>query len=266
MPTMDRVRSPTPPPQGAFGSVFRGVCNFTRRAEGGEREEVAEVVAVKLMPLQIETAEPLRREIRMLRECNHENIVAYRDAFMREYAMRSMLWVIMEFCDGGSALDLMRKLNAPLTEAAVSYVCARLLAALEYLHTERKAIHRDLKAANVLFTRDGRVKLADLGVAAQLRTTMSKRGTVIGTTHWMAPELLGVSARYDFKVDIWALGITAIELAEMNPPNASTQSIYQAHKITHKITHGTFSHASAHTCPPLTHHLVHGTAHMPPLA
>ena len=85
------------------------------------------------MPLQIETAEPLRREIRMLRECNHENIVAYRDAFMREYAMRSMLWVIMEFCDGGSALDLMRKLNAPLTEAAVSYVCARLLAALEYL-------------------------------------------------------------------------------------------------------------------------------------
>ena len=124
---------PLPPPQGAFGSVFRGVCNFTRRAEGGEREEVAEVVAVKLMPLQIETAEPLRREIRMLRECNHENIVAYRDAFMREYAMRSMLWVIMEFCDGGSALASLRERESALQ--------AQPLSAEEVLERVESAVH-----------------------------------------------------------------------------------------------------------------------------
>jgi len=141
-----------------------------------------------VLPLQTNTAEDIKREIQLMRDCSCDNIVSYRDAFLREHEMRSTLWVVMELCPGGSTLDAMRRQNAPLREAQISYVSAGLLNALDYMHTEVKAIHRDLKAANVLLTADAKVKLADLGVAAQLYNTMSKRGTMIGTPHWMAPE------------------------------------------------------------------------------
>ena len=79
----------------------------------------------------------------------------------------------------------------------------------------------------MLLTADAGVKLADLGVAAQLYNTMSKRGTMIGTPHWMAPETLGQNEQYDKKVDIWSLGITCIELAQMKPPLTDKTSVYQ---------------------------------------
>ena len=119
--------------------------------------------------------------------------------------------------------------NAPLREAQISYIAAGLLNALEYMHTVVRAIHRDIKAANVLLTADAKVKLADLGVAAQLYNTMSKRGTMIGTPHWMAPETFSQEGdgAYDTKVDIWGLGITAIELAQLFPPFHETKSVFK---------------------------------------
>ena len=97
--------------------------------------------------------------------------------------MHKTLWVVMELCELGSALDMMRNQRAPLREGSITWICAGVLKALHYMHSERKAIHRDIKAANILLTRDGGVKVADLGVATQLFNTMSKRGTMIGKTY-----------------------------------------------------------------------------------
>ncbi|VDI61397.1 mitogen-activated protein kinase kinase kinase kinase 3 [Mytilus galloprovincialis] len=156
----------------------------------------------------------IQQEIVMMKDCKHKNIVAYFGSYLR----REKLWIAMEYCGGGSMQDIYH-ITGPLNESQIAFLCRETLEGLRYLHSKGK-MHRDIKGANILLTDDGEVKLADFGVSAQITVTMCKRKSFIGTPYWMAPEVAAVERKggYNQQCDIWAVGITAIEFAELQPP------------------------------------------------
>ncbi|NXQ43580.1 M4K3 kinase, partial [Catharus fuscescens] len=156
----------------------------------------------------------VQQEIIMMKDCKHPNIVAYFGSYLR----RDKLWICMEFCGGGSLQDIYH-VTGPLSEQQIAYVSRETLQGLYYLHSKGK-MHRDIKGANILLTDNGHVKLADFGVSAQITATIAKRKSFIGTPYWMAPEVAAVERKggYNQLCDLWAVGITAIELAELQPP------------------------------------------------
>eukprot|EP01032_Pedospumella_encystans_P024720 gene24720-27946_t len=122
----------------------------------------------------------------------------------------------MELCDGGSLFDLKEAVPS-FTEPELQSIIAFSVIGLAHLHAQR-SIHRDVKTGNILLTKDGRAKLGDFGISAQLTDTIMKRRTVIGSPYWMAPEVIQETS-YDGKADVWSLGITLMELCEGNPPH-----------------------------------------------
>ncbi len=176
--------------------------------------------------------ESIRLEIQILSECNHPNVVQ----FLGSYVFDDMLWINLEysqnvveslqqpdflcrFCQGGSVADIMKDLKQPLKEEQISVICRESLKGLAYLH-ERKIVHRDIKGGNIMINSQGEVKLADFGVSAQLTESINKKNTFVGTPFWMSPEVI-MQTQYDGKADIWSLGITAIEMAELVPPHST---------------------------------------------
>uniref|UniRef100_A0A7N8XJJ3 non-specific serine/threonine protein kinase n=1 Tax=Mastacembelus armatus TaxID=205130 RepID=A0A7N8XJJ3_9TELE len=193
---------------GAFGKVFKA-----------QNKQNGTLAAAKVIDTKTEDElEDYIVEIEILASCNHDHIVKLLDAFYFE----GKLWILIEFCAGGAVDAIMLELERPLTEPQIRVVCKQTLEALCYLH-ENKVIHRDLKAGNILLSLDGDVKLADFGVSAKNTKTLQRRDSFIGTPYWMAPEVVMCETSkdrpYDYKADIWSLGVTLIELAQIEPPN-----------------------------------------------
>uniref|UniRef100_A0A8C2F4P9 Mitogen-activated protein kinase kinase kinase kinase n=1 Tax=Cyprinus carpio TaxID=7962 RepID=A0A8C2F4P9_CYPCA len=189
---------------GTYGDVFK--------ARNIKSSEMAAIKIVKLDPGDDITS--IQQEITMMKECKHKNIVAYYGTYHRN----TKLWICMEYCGGGSLQDIYQ-VTGPLKEKQIAYICRETLQGLNHLHETGK-IHRDIKGANILLTDRGDVKLADFGVAAEISASVAKRKSFIGTPYWMAPEVAAVEKKggYNHLCDIWAVGITAIELAELQPP------------------------------------------------
>ncbi|CAH2061995.1 unnamed protein product, partial [Iphiclides podalirius] len=190
---------------GTYGDVYKA-----KRLNGNG--ELAAIKVIKLEPG--DDFAIIQQEILMMKDCRHPNIVAYYGSYLR----RDKLWISMEYCGGGSLQDIYH-VTGPLTEIQIAYMCRETLTGLSYLHSMGK-MHRDIKGANILLTECGDVKLADFGVSAQITATINKRKSFIGTPYWMAPEVAAVERKggYNQLCDIWACGITAIELAELQPP------------------------------------------------
>ncbi|XP_045391066.1 myosin-IIIa [Lemur catta] len=214
--------------KGTYGKVFK-VLN----KKNGQK------AAVKILDPIHDIDEEIEAEYNILKTLSdHPNVVKfYGIYFKKDKVNGDKLWLVLELCNGGSVTDLVKgflKRGERMSEPLIAYILHEALMGLQHLH-KNKTIHRDVKGNNILLTTEGRVKLVDFGVSAQLTSTRHRRNTSVGTPFWMAPEVIAceqqLDTTYDARCDTWSLGITAIELGDGDPPLADLHPMRALFKI-----------------------------------
>ena len=204
--------------QGNYGRVYKVI-----------HKKTGKIFSAKIAYIEkTNEIESFKKEINILSQCNNQYIVHYYGSYIKGH----QIWIILEFCDGGSLYELIKILPRNLNEEEIASLIYMILKGLLFLH-ENKKIHRDVKSENILLTHEGIAKLADFGVSTQLMHSFSKKITKIGTPFYMSPEVI-MQNKYDYKCDIWSLGITSIEMAEGEPPFSKVKGYWVLKKI---ITH-----------------------------
>uniref|UniRef100_A0AAQ5XNP6 non-specific serine/threonine protein kinase n=1 Tax=Amphiprion ocellaris TaxID=80972 RepID=A0AAQ5XNP6_AMPOC len=183
---------------GTYGEVYK--------ARNKQNGELAALKVIKMEPE--DDFSIIQQEIIIVKSCKHPNIVAYYGSYIRA----NKLWICMEFCGGGSLQDIYH-VTGPLSEPQIAYICREMLQGLDYLHAQKK-IHRDIKGANILLNDQGEVKLGGWMFVCLFFQCCSP------SVLRMAPEVAAVEIKggYNELCDVWSVGITAIELAELQPP------------------------------------------------
>lgn len=217
--------------KGSFGRVYKAAAAAAAATAAGADTKPGLLVAIKIISIEegdaalgprgaatADTLSDILKEvntIRLLTSSGARNITAAVDSLL----VGQSVWVVTEYCAGGSIASLMRPTGG-LAEKWIIPVLREVAEALRWVHSQN-IIHRDVKCANVLVTETGHVQLGDFGVAGIMESRFDKRSTVTGTLHWMAPELFDRGVSYGVEVDIWAFGSMAYEIASGSPPNAS---------------------------------------------
>ncbi|XP_041923763.1 LOW QUALITY PROTEIN: myosin-IIIb [Alosa sapidissima] len=214
--------------KGTYGKVYK----VNNRKDGSQ-------AAVKVLDPINDVDEEIEAEYTILRSLsNHPNVVKFFGMFYKtDNLSGGQLWLVLELCNGGSVTELAKGLlmrSKHMEEPVIAYILCGALLGLQHLHNNR-IIHRDVKGNNILLTTDGGVKLVDFGVSAQLTNARLRRNTSVGTPFWMAPEVIACEQQYDYsydaRCDVWSLGITAIELADGDPPLAEMHPVKALFKI-----------------------------------
>ena len=201
--------------EGASGNVF-----LATKPDGSR------IALKKVKPSNRVEQDALEMEIRMMCCTRHPNLIKCQET----YLFGGSMWIVMEFMGGGCLTNVLENLQNKrerMDEREIAFVLREVLLGLKFMHG-MKRLHRDIKSDNVLLTEDGKVKLADFGFCAELTEERRKRTTCVGTPYWMAPELIRQN-EYDYKVDLWSVGILAIECAEWEPPymdQVQTRAMY----------------------------------------
>eukprot|EP00029_Vermamoeba_vermiformis_P012728 TRINITY_DN768_c0_g1_i1.p1 TRINITY_DN768_c0_g1~~TRINITY_DN768_c0_g1_i1.p1 ORF type:complete len:578 (+),score=148.70 TRINITY_DN768_c0_g1_i1:62-1795(+) len=192
---------------GAYSRVYKA-----------KQKDTGQLWAIKAIDLEgnPNSIDPIQQEINTLSKFDSPLFTKYKGSLLNG----TQLWIVIEYMSGGSVLDLLQ--SGPLDEGLIAYFLREVCRALESLHGSG-VLHRDIKAANILLSENGDVKLGDFGVSGQVSES-SKRYSLVGSPYWMAPEVItGKESGYNERADIWSLGITAIEMAKGFPPRVEQQ-------------------------------------------
>lgn len=170
---------------------------------------VGTLFALKVIQMNIQ--EEIRKQIVQELKINKASQCPHVVVCYQSFYHNGAISLVFEYMDRGSLADVIRQVDTIL-EPYLAVVCKQVLQGLVYLHQERHVIHRDIKPSNLLVNHKGEVKITDFGVSAMLASSMGQRDTFVGTYNYMAPERISGNT-YDYKSDIWSLGMVILECA-----------------------------------------------------